>query len=309
MTVLALAACPACGSSAYREFTFGGDHVLRECASCRTVFEPSYVDPAEVYVEGYARGEATGFGVDKLEPSFQAYLRDVAVRRIALVERLVAARAGSLLDVGCGTGEVLAAAAAHGWQVVGVEPERAGAEIAQGRGLDVRVAELDDAGLPPGGFDVVSAFHVLEHLPDCRGFLRALARHVRPGGHVVVEVPNWGSVHRRRVGTEWWGLRPGEHLVHFTPDTLAATFRRAGLAPEAVRAPTWLAPPQSFEQALHDLGRSGRIRRLAGPLSRGRVSGGHRPSRAGWALLRAIAALYDRAGVGSVVLCAATVTS
>ncbi len=310
MTVLELPFCPACASPRHREFTIGGGHVLRICDGCGTICEPTYVDPAEVYVEGYARGEVGGFGIDKLEPAFQAYLQGVARRRIELIERVTGARAGSsLLDVGCGTGEVLAAAASRGWDVTGVEPERAGAEIARRRGLDVRIALLEEADLPVRAFDVVGAFHVLEHLPDSPAFLGTLARHVRPGGFVVVEVPNWASVQRRRVHADWWGLRPGEHLVHFTPATLASTFRRAGIEPVAVRSPSWLGPPQTFEQALHDLGRYGRIRRLIPALSSGRVGEGHRPTRAGWALLHAIAALYDRAGVGSVVLCVGAVTS
>jgi 2-polyprenyl-3-methyl-5-hydroxy-6-metoxy-1,4-benzoquinol methylase len=303
MTILQLPACPACGSESYLTFELGGGNRLRRCSECGTVSALDYVDPAEIYVDGYMFGEVGRFGLDAMVPSFQVYLARVAERRIGMIERSTGVSRGSLLDVGSGTGEVMAAARDHGWQTIGVDPERTGAEVARGRGLEVHVALLEEAGLPERSFDVVSAFHVLEHMPDSRGFLRTMARWARPGGHIVIEVPNWTSSQRRRHNENWSGLRPGEHLVHFTPDTLARTMRAAGIEPVAVRSPSYLMPPQTFEQALHDLARYGRIRRLVSPLSHPNGSDGHSPTRAGWALLRGLERIYDRAGVGAVVFC------
>jgi SAM-dependent methyltransferase len=268
-----------------------------------------YADPRDIYTDGYMFGEAEPFGLDVRAPPFQAYLQRVADRRMAMIEAASGTRNGSLLDVGSGTGEVLMAARARGWRALGVEPERTAADMARGRGLDVRVAELESSGLPERSFDVVSAFHVLEHVPDSRAFLRMLARWARPGGSVCVEVPNFASVQRRRLREQWTGLRPREHLVHFTPRTLAGTFRAAGIDPVTVRSPAYIGPPQTLDQALWDLVRPhGRLRRLLTPLSR-RPPGGAggdvdlRPTAAGWAVLSAVEAVYDRAGVGAVVVC------
>src|SRR5205807_4291225 len=137
-------------------------------------------------------------------------LMRVARRRIKLIERASGLRFGALLDVGSGTGEVLLAAGERGWRAQGVEPERTAAEMARRRGLTVAVAGLVQSGLPQRTYDVVSAFHVLEHIPDSRAFLRTMARWVRPGGFVAVEVPNFASVQRRRLGDRWSGLRPRE---------------------------------------------------------------------------------------------------
>jgi CBS domain-containing protein len=123
---------------------------------------------------------------------------------------------------------------------------------------------------------------------------------------VVIEVPNWRSVQRRRLGADWPGLRPLEHVVHFTPDTLVRTFRGAGLEPELVRSPVYVGPPQSLDDALNDLVRHGRYRRLVEPFTRPEGENGSArrvPTRTGWALLRATGAVYDRAGVGAVVVC------
>jgi SAM-dependent methyltransferase len=235
----------------------------------------------------------------------------VARRRVGLIEQATGLQHGSLLDVGSGTGEVLLTAKRLGWRVQGVEPERTGGEMARARGLEVAIARLEDSGLPEGAYDVVSAFHVLEHIPDSRAFLRTMARWARPGGFVAIEVPNWRSVQRRRLRQGWPGLRPHEHVVHFTPRTLARTFRAAGIEPQLIRSPAYLGPPQNLDHMLADLVRQGRFRRLVEPLTRERTVDGERaryPNRAGWAVLRATEAIYDCAGVGAVVVCVGRVT-
>jgi len=308
MRVLALPTCPACGSSELVGLTLADGRELQRCAACTTVSATDYVDPADVYVDGYMFGQAGGFGLDVRAPSFQAYLRRVAARRVRIVERAARGRRpGDWLDVGAGTGELLAAARERGWRVQGVEPERTAAAASRARGLAVAQAELSAAGLPERSFDVVSAFHVLEHIPDSRAFLRRLARWVRPGGHVVVEVPNFAAYQRRRLGPGWPHLRPGEHLVHFTPRTLAATVRAAGLQPVAVRSPVYVGPPQDLAQALWDLGRpAGRLGRALSPLSPAPTDGAARvPGPVAWGALRGLDRLYDAVGVGAVVLCVA----
>jgi SAM-dependent methyltransferase len=178
--------------------------------------------------------------------------------------------------------------------------------MARGRGLDVEIAHLEQSGLPERSYDVVSAFHVLEHVPDSQAFLQTLSRWVRPGGFITIEVPNFKSVQRRRLRENWPGLRPHEHLVHFTPETLRRTMHAAGVQPVLTRSPAYVGPPQNLDHALNDLVRQGRFRRLVEPLSPVRVVNGleaRYPTRAGWAVLHAMEAIYDRAGVGAVVFC------
>lgn len=306
MRIIELPACPACGSTAFQTFELGAGKRLRRCTSCELVSALDYADPAEVYVDGYMFGEAGDFGLDVRHPQFQRYLLRVADRRVATIERATGIRRGRLLDVGSGTGEVLLAAKRRGWLTHGVEPERTAAEMARQRGLEVTISLLEQSGLPERSFDVVSAFHVLEHMPDSRAFLKTMARWARPGGFVAVEVPNWRSVQRRRTRERWPGLRPREHVSHFTPQTLRATLRTSGIEPVYTCSPVYLGPPQSLGHALDDLARHGRYRKLLEPFSPVRTVDGttaRYPGRIGWALLRATEALYDRAGVGAVVFC------
>lgn len=307
MRILELPECPACGCSRFSGFALGSGSPLRRCQRCGTVSATEYADPEQVYVDGYMFGQAGPFGLDVRAPEFQRYLIRVARRRVKLIERASGLRFGALLDVGSGTGEVLLAAGERGWRAEGVEPERTAAEMARRRGLTVAVAELEESGLPERSFDVVSAFHVLEHIPDSRAFLRTMARWARPGGFVAVEVPNFASLQRRRLGDGWTGLRPHEHLVHFTPGTLRQTFIAAGIDPVLVRSPAYVGPPQSLEQALWDLVRpQGRLHRALAPLCRTDEAMGepqHYPTAPVWAILRAVEAVYDAAGAGAVVVC------
>jgi SAM-dependent methyltransferase len=278
VTTLALEACPACGAREAEAAELG----LRRCSACATVYAREYADPDEVFVDGYFEGGAGSFGIDTAHPRFQAFMAEVCARRCAFVESL--GGTGSLLDVGCGGGELLRAALARGWQASGAEPMAEAAELARGRApaADIRVGLSSEVGFEERSFDAVCAFHVLEHMPDSRAFLRELARFARPGGLVVVETPNYASLLRRRHGQNWIHLRPLEHLVHFTPQTMRAALAGAGLEPVRVTTPTWIVGEHTPAE-------------LASELALRRPLGVH-------ALARGLEALYRRRGVGAVVL-------
>lgn len=269
-----------------------GGHELQRCTACGLVYALEYHDPDEVYVDGYFTG-GTDFGLDVMDPEFQRFLAHAAERRLKLIERLVGGR-GSILDVGCGTGEVIAVARDRGWDATGVEPIPESAEIARGRGVTVHTGMLEDTDVPQSSHDVVSAFHVIEHVPDGTAFLRSISRWARPGGHVVIECPNFRSAHRLGHGDAWPSLRPLEHLAHYTPSTMASTIRRAGLEPVAVRTLGFLWPDQTTPQMLADLG-LGRAHRAVTRL----------PAPARWLLLRSIERAYDVVRAGQVVFAVA----
>lgn len=210
---------------------------------------------------------------------------------------------------------MLSVARDRGWEVAGAEPvdESESARYARARsGLDVRTAMLEDAGFPERHYDVVSAFHVLEHMTEGVEFLRHISRWSKPGGDVVVEVPNWRSVHRSAHGPSWPSLRPLEHVAHYTPATLKATLLRSGLEPVLVETPGFLWRKQTRPQMLNDLAgpRWRRWRRVTDYLGRAGAQDG-RPetmtSPLGFAVLRAIQAAYGATNRGMVVLAIARV--
>lgn len=305
MRTYPVSACPACRSDTSTAIDFA-DTGLRRCEGCSLVYAPEMAEPTEVYVDGYMTGE-TSFGLDATDPAFQRFLVWSCHRRLNAIERMIGS-AAPLLDVGSGTGDLLVAAAERGIEATGVEPVEESARISVLRGVDVRNAMLEDSGLREASYRTVTAFHVLEHMADGLSFVRLLARWVRPGGHVVVEVPNWRGIERRMKGRDWPGLRPLEHLAHYGPATLRSTLERAGLVDVRVRTLTFQWPGQSLQYALGDLGLRRIYRsRLARVLSVERIENGESVlyPRAGarWAI-RGAGRLYDLSKVGQVVLAA-----
>jgi SAM-dependent methyltransferase len=268
---------------------------------CGTVRSTQVGDPEVVYGEGYHDGE-DGFFVDTDLPGLNDYLRRAYLHRLELIGE-VASPPGRLLDVGCGRGDFLVSARDAGWDVTGVELVDSAARTARERhGFDVRAGRLDDAGLADGTFDVVCALHVVEHVMDAPAFLRQLAALTRPGGHVVVEVPNFASLLRRVQRGSWKHLRPREHVSHFTASTLFDALRRGGLRPVALSSPSYTGAAVEIGQGLSDVG----LRWLAGPATRvDRI-----PALSPWArrALRATERALSRTRLGVVLLAVAEVS-
>jgi SAM-dependent methyltransferase len=135
---------------------------------------------------------------------------------------------GRLLDVGCATGRFLHRMQIVGWQVAGIELDPIAAATARTVTPEVFVGDPVDAAFADGSFDVVTSFHVVEHLTRPIDALARMIRWLAPGGVLIVEVPNAGGAGGRLFGRYWSGLDFPRHLVHFTPVTMAAMVDRAG---------------------------------------------------------------------------------
>ena len=136
---------------------------------------------------------------------------------------------GEILDVGCATGQFLKAMKEKGWAVQGVEVNENAVMYARERlGLDVSAGELEEAGFPDKHFDVVTMWHVLEHLHDPVGTLMEVRRVLKDEGLLIVSVPNIKSIEACIFGEFWAGLDIPRHLYVFSPETLGGILRRAG---------------------------------------------------------------------------------
>jgi len=140
-----------------------------------------------------------------------------------------------ILEVGCGTGEFLRHAHDAGHRVTGIDLSGEAVRYVREHhpGIDVRCQSLETAGLLPASFDVIAAFHVLEHVSDPIGLLSQMKRLLRPGGLVYVRVPNLNSWFRRVLGRNWWGFSV-EHMSHFTDQSMRLALASAGLGMHSV---------------------------------------------------------------------------
>jgi SAM-dependent methyltransferase len=142
---------------------------------------------------------------------------------------------GAVLDVGCGRGDLLELFKAHGWRAAGTQVSRTAAEAARRRrGVDVLVGELPDLGLEHSSFDAVLFLHVLEHLDRPAQYLLEARALLRPGGLLVVEVPNCESPGFKLLGLRNFCLDYPNHLIFFTPSALRGLIEQCGFAVEKI---------------------------------------------------------------------------
>lgn len=137
---------------------------------------------------------------------------------------------GKLLDVGCGTGSFLAKMRDLGWEVIGVEPDSQAADIAATKyGVSIYKMTLEEAGFAKETFDAITMNHVIEHVSDPIAILEECRRVLKPGGTIAVVTPNIKSLTHRIFRETWELLDPPRHLYLFSPSSLRACARKAGL--------------------------------------------------------------------------------
>lgn len=154
------------------------------------------------------------------------------------IKYLKASDRGCLLDVGCGNGRFLAQMRELGWEVMGVEPDSEAVCIAKERfGLDVFQGTLEEAKFPDNSFDAITMNHVIEHVPDPIGLLVECRRVLKPSSKLVMVTPNIQSLGRRLFGEYWRGWEVPRHLFLFSPKSLRACAKRAGLKVQSLWTP------------------------------------------------------------------------
>ncbi len=228
--------CPACGGAlaAWRTVpgsdpALPGDYELARCRACGTAVTLAAV-PEQAHEAG-----AYGGGAPRGSRLVAPLLRRFDRRRIAQLTRAGAVTPGRLLDVGAGRGRFVVHARAQGWYAHGIEPSQRGVDGAAARGVELVHATIDDAEVPPGSLDAATLWHVLEHLDEPGAALERIASWLRPGGMLLVGVPNLASVQARVGGSRWYHLDVPRHRTHFTARGLEALLRAHGLEPVATQ--------------------------------------------------------------------------
>ena len=205
-----------------------GEWPLLTCPRCAFVWladAPPADDPAQHYPpEYYGRRNGRFAGPGEV---FEVWCRRLRARSIARLRS-----PGAVLDIGCGRGIMLAALRRAGWRVMGTEVCDHAAEHARDvLGLDVHVGDLADCPLGDEKFDVVTLWHVLEHVPDARGCLEQVRRRIKPDGLLIVSVPNLSSLEARLGGRHWFHLDLPRHVSHFSRRTLTELLKSVGFTP------------------------------------------------------------------------------
>jgi SAM-dependent methyltransferase len=151
-----------------------------------------------------------------------------ARHRIAQLLELPGVGRDHWLDVGCATGDFLAAAQGTIRETTGVELSGFAAERARARGLRVVTGDFAGVELPAAASDVVSMWDYIEHVPDPRGSLERARALLRPGGYLVISTGDAASLAARAMGRFWHLMIPPKHLYFLTPETLIRLLQDSG---------------------------------------------------------------------------------
>ncbi|MGD8370856.1 MAG: class I SAM-dependent methyltransferase [Syntrophobacterales bacterium] len=124
------------------------------------------------------------------------------------------------LEIGCGSGDLLARMQKSGWQTEGVDFDPVAVEIARSKGLAVRLGDLVSQDYPNHQFDCIYMGHVIEHAHAPLELLKECYRILKPGGVLLILTPNAKGFGHKRFEGSWRGLEPPRHLFVFSPRNL-----------------------------------------------------------------------------------------
>lgn len=230
--------CPICevppskfvgrrGGPAHRQ-QLGVECEIWRCGRCHLVFP----NPMPMPLGGLAQHYSVEPG-EYFEHHDHQQKAASASQMLAAAEQLTSGK-GRILDIGAGRGELLKAAREKGWQAVGIEPSPTFADYAADySGAEIRRTSLVEAAFPADYFDAVILAGVLEHLYDPDVTLKEIARILRPGGVLFVDVPNEEGLYFR-IGNAYYKTRGRKWTVNLAPTF--APFHVFGFGPKSLRA-------------------------------------------------------------------------
>jgi SAM-dependent methyltransferase len=187
------------------------------CEGCGLVFLSPRPDGKEIprfYAQDYY-----GENPKKFRSWLEAGRLFFAWNRMRRVRKLFRGP-GKALDIGCGQGTFLQLLKKEGWECHGTELTADSASRASRLGISVSVGEIDEHEFASHSFDLITLWHVLEHLPEPLKTLKALTRLLKKGGILAISTPNIDSLQAEVGRSQWFHLDPPRHLYLFSPQTL-----------------------------------------------------------------------------------------
>ncbi len=233
--------CQLCGNANLSRFEIPGRIQLWKCEPCE-LFQYGKAADNRAYAQQYHAGYAK---------HRERKIR-TAICRLNRAACFVESAEPRLLDVGCSVGCTLEAAKVRGWNGYGVDISEDAVEFCRNRGLDARTVGSLSLPFDDCTFDVLVAWHVIEHVEDVSDTLAEWHRVLKPNGLMVLETPDASSPRVRRLGVEYTKFWPPEHTYAFTPANLAVFMQRAGL--DVVAEPrTGALAPLGFKMGAYSL--------------------------------------------------------
>ena len=227
--------CPVCGSDGTSEFLktkdyffTKEDYTLFKCGNCNTVFTNPRPGDKDLW-KYYKTEKYLSHNAGSLTPVSIIYrfVREINIKKkYKIVTKYI--KKGAILDIGCGTGELLKKFSDEGWRATGVEPDKDAGKFAK-ETYNLDIYDLNQlTNFDNNLFDVVSMWHALEHVPRPNDRMQIVKRLLKPEGIAVIAVPNIKSKDFLHYGKYWAGLDVPRHLYHFDAGSISYLLDKSG---------------------------------------------------------------------------------
>jgi SAM-dependent methyltransferase len=227
--------CPCCGAQAWgnagqvKDWSISGEWFdLKECADCHlkmTFPQPGEQEIGRYYASAnYISHSDTRTGlINRLYHTAREFMLK---KKLNWVTKVSGLKSGNLLDIGAGTGHFAHFMKKNGWQVTALEPDSTARKVASEK-LSLEIKPLEELGqLVPQSFDVITLWHVLEHVQDLTGYVEHFKALLKPEGVLIIAVPNHTSKDAKKYGATWAAYDVPRHLWHFSPASMEKILTR-----------------------------------------------------------------------------------
>lgn len=230
--------CPVCGSPdiknvlSVKDYTVSNEtFVIAECNSCSLRFTQDVPDAASIAPyyksENYISHTNTSKGL--INRLYQSVRKRTLKQKRRLIERASGIKKGRLLDVGSGTGAFANEMQQAGWQVTGLEPD-ADARAVGKQSYNIDLADIGQFyQLRESSYDIITMWHVLEHVHDLQGYIAKLKLLMTENGKLFIAVPNYTSKDAAAYKEQWAAYDVPRHLYHFSPRSMQVLMEKHGL--------------------------------------------------------------------------------
>lgn len=230
--------CPVCSSDRIANVFPVKDHTVSgslfevmECGHCTLRFTQDV--PTQEHIGAFYKSDEyishTNTSKGLVNNLYQRVRNVTMKQKTALLKKYTGLQKGTLLDVGCGTGNFLHAMQTQGWNVTGLEPDADARDLANRlHGLKV-LPSHEIFGLRPDSFNAITMWHVLEHVHQLHEYVGQLKNLLTPAGKLFIAVPNYTSRDAKTYGKFWAAYDVPRHLYHFSPQSVEVLMKQHGL--------------------------------------------------------------------------------